>query len=61
MFGFLEDLAKAAVAVVVTPVAAAVDVAEVVGIKQYSCRSHTADTLGYAVKNLENAAMPRRD
>jgi len=58
MFGLLEDIAKAAVAVVTTPVAVVVDTAELVGIKQDSGRCHTADTLGAVVKNLENAANP---
>lgn len=57
MFGFISSVAKAAVAVVATPVAAIVDVAEVVGLKEDSGTVHTADTITSIFDNLGEAVI----
>ena len=60
MFGLLNDLAKAAVAVVTVPVALVTDTAEVVGLKTDRGVNHTGNALGAVVKNLENAIDPTK-
>lgn len=60
MFGMLESLAKAAVAVVATPVAVVADVAEAAGILEDSGKSHTEEMLGAVVENIEDAVDPRK-
>ena len=60
MFGMLESLAKAAVAVVATPVAVVADLAEATGILDDSGKSHTEDMIGAVVENLEDAVDPRK-
>jgi len=59
MFGFIGSLAKAAVAVVATPVAAVVDVAEATGLKEDSGRNHTGDMIDRALENLDEAISPK--
>lgn len=59
MFGLLESLAKAAVGVVVLPVAAVVDLAEELDLKD-NTGSHTGDALDNILQNLEDATTPRK-
>lgn len=58
MFGMLGDLAKAAVGVVVTPVAMAADIVTLGGELTDRKESYTESTLKDVVKNLENATKP---
>lgn len=60
MFGMLESLAKAAVAVVTTPVAVVADVATLGGALTDKKQPYTADACEAIVKNLQNAADPNR-
>jgi hypothetical protein len=60
MFGLLESLAKAAVAVVSTPVAMVADLAEELDIIDDSGKSHTQKALNNVLENLEDAAEPRK-
>jgi len=60
MFGMLESLAKAAVAVVVTPVAVVVDLAETMDLVPDSGKSHTGDALNKVMENLEDAIDPKK-
>ena len=60
MFGLFEDLAKAAVAVVATPVAVAADVVTLGGSLTDRDKPYTAEQVSNVVKNLENAAKPNR-
>lgn len=59
MFSFLNSLAKAAVSVVVTPVAV---VADVVTLGEGSkSGSYTGDTLGAVIENISDAVDPAKD
>lgn len=58
MFGMLESLAKAAVGVVVTPVAVVADVVTLGGTLSDRDTPYTADAVSAVVQNLENAVKP---
>jgi len=58
MFGMLESLAKAAVAVVTVPVAVVADVVTLGGAINDKDRPYTADAVSDFVDNLKNAANP---
>ena len=60
MFGMFEDLVKAAVAVVATPVAVVADVVTLGGSLTDRDKPYTAEQVSNVVKNLENAAKPNR-
>ena len=60
MFGILESLAKAAVSVVRIPVGIAADAVTLGGVLTDKERPYTADAVSDLVRNLENAAKPRR-
>lgn len=60
MFGMLESLAKAAVAVVTVPVAVVADAITLGGSLTDKDRPYTADAVSDFVKNLEDAASPRK-
>lgn len=59
MFGILEDLAKAATAVVTVPVALAADVVTMGGACTDKNKPYTAEALEDLVDNLKNASKPR--
>ena len=58
MFGFLEDIAKAAVGVVTLPVTLVADVATLGGSITDKDQPYTATALESILKNLEKAAKP---
>lgn len=59
MFGMLESLAKAAVGVVVTPVAVVADVVTLGGTLTDKREPYTAKAVSDIVKNLSDATDPR--
>lgn len=60
MFGMLESLAKAAVAVVTVPVAIVADVVTMGGALTDKDQPYTADAVGDLVDNLKDATRPDR-
>lgn len=60
MFGLLNSLAKAAVAVVVTPVAVVADVLTVGGLVTDQEKSYTEQAGGAIVDNLKDAIDPKK-
>lgn len=58
MFGMLESLAKAAVAVVTVPVAVVADVVTLGGSLTDKDQPYTADAVGDLVDNLKDATRP---
>ena len=60
MFGLLESLAKAAVAVVTVPVAIVADVVTLGGSLTEKDQPYTADAVGDLVDNLRDATRPNR-
>jgi len=58
MFGMLESLAKAAVAVVTVPVAVVADVVTLGGSVTDKDQPYTADAVGDLVDNLKDATRP---
>lgn len=60
MFGMLESLAKATLAVVTVPVALVADVVTLGGSLTDREKPYTVDAVSHAVQNLENAANPNR-
>lgn len=60
MFGIFNDLAKAAVSVVSTPVAVAADIVTLGGSLTDRDKPYTEEQLSNLVKNLQNAAKPRK-
>ena len=59
MFGMLESLAKAAVGVVVTPVAVVADVVTLGGTLTDKREPYTAKAVSDIVKSLSDATDPR--
>jgi hypothetical protein len=60
MFGFLEDLANAAVGVVIqTPVAIVADVLTLGGALNDRDDTYTGEAIGKVVDNLNNAVRPK--
>jgi hypothetical protein len=60
MFSIFGDLAKAAVAVVTVPVAVVADVVTMGGALTDKDQPYTADAIEDFVKNVNNAADPRK-
>lgn len=60
MFGMLESLAKAAVAVVTVPVSVVADVVTLGGTLTDKDQPYTADAVGDLVDNLKDATRPER-
>jgi hypothetical protein len=60
MFGMLESLAKAAVAVVTVPVAVVADVVTLGGSLTDKSQPYTSDAVGDLVDNLKDATRPDR-
>lgn len=60
MFGMLESLAKAAVGVVVTPVAAVADVITLGGALTDRETPYTAEAVSAVYQNLEDAVKPNK-
>lgn len=60
MFGILNDIAKAAVGVVTSPIAVTRDVLSATGITEETSESYTEQQLKDILKNLENAAKPSK-
>ena len=60
MFGMLESLAKAAVAVVTVPVAVVADAVTLGGALTDRQQPYTAEAVGDLVDNLKDAAKPRK-
>ena len=60
MFGMLESLAKAAVAVVVTPVAAVADVVTLGGTLTDRGTPYTGEAVRAVYKNIEDAVKPSK-
>jgi len=58
MFGMLESLVKAAVAVVTVPVAVVADVVTLGGSLTDKDQPYTADAVGDLVDNLKDATRP---
>ncbi len=58
MFGMIESLAKAAVAVVTVPVAVVADVVTLGGALTDKHQPYTADAVSDLVDNLKDAATP---
>jgi hypothetical protein len=58
MFGFIEDLAKAAVGVVTIPVAVVADVVTLGGALTDRDEPYTATAASDVIKNLKNATKP---
>ena len=58
MFGMLESLAKAAVAVVTVPVSVVADVVTLGGALTDKDQPYTADAVGDLVDNLKDATRP---
>jgi len=59
MFGMLESLAKAAVAVVTVPIAVVADVVTLGGACTGRGESYTGEAVSDAMKNLKDAAKPK--
>lgn len=59
MFGLIESLAKAAVAVVTVPVAVVADVVTMGGALTDKDKPYTAKAVSDLVQNLEDAAKPK--
>ena len=59
MFGMLESLAKAAVAVVTVPVAAVADVVTLGGVLTDKEGTYTGEAVSDAMQNLKDAAKPK--
>ena len=59
MFGILESLAKAAVAVVTIPVAAVADVVTLGGVATDKEETYTGEAVSDAMRNLKDAAKPK--
>ena len=60
MFGMIESIAKAAVAVVTVPVAVVADVVTLGGALTDKDQPYTADAVGDLVDNLKDATKPER-
>ena len=60
MFGMIESLAKAAVAVVTVPVAVVADVVTMGGVLTDKDQPYTADAVSDLVDNLKDATKPER-
>ena len=60
MFGMIESIAKAAVAVVTVPVAVVADVVTMGGALTDKDKPYTADAVGDLVDNLKDATKPER-
>lgn len=60
MFGMLESLTKAALAVVTVPVAVAADVVTLGGSLTDRADPYTKEAVGDLVDNLKNATDPER-
>jgi hypothetical protein len=60
MFGMLESLAKAAVAVVTVPVGVVADVVTLGGSLTEKSQPYTSDAVGDLVDNLKDATRPDR-
>lgn len=60
MFGMIESIAKAAVAVVTVPVAVVADVVTMGGVLTDKDQPYTADAVGDLVDNLKDATKPER-
>ena len=58
MFGFLEDIAKAAIGVVTVPVAVVADVVTLCGSLTDKDEPYTATAISDVVQNLKNATKP---
>lgn len=58
MFGMIESLAKAAVAVVTVPVAVVADVVTLGGSLNDKDQPYTADAVSDLFENLKNATKP---
>ena len=58
MFGMIESIAKAAVAVVTVPVAVVADVVTLGGALTDKDQPYTADAVGDLVDNLKDATKP---
>jgi hypothetical protein len=58
MFGILESITKAAVGVIITPVAVIADVVTLGGQLTDKQSSYTVDSLSTVAKNLEDAVKP---
>ena len=58
MFGMLESLAKAAVALVTVPVSVVADVVTLCGALSDIDQPYTADAVGDLVDNLKDATRP---
>lgn len=58
MFGMIESLAKAAVAVVTVPVAVVADVVTMGGVLTDKDKPYTAEAVEDFVDNLKDAATP---
>lgn len=59
MFGILESLAKATLAVVTVPVAVVADVVTLGGVCTDKDKPYTAEAIGDLVDNLKDATRPR--
>jgi hypothetical protein len=59
MFGFLEDIAKAAVGVVTLPVTVVADVATLGGALTEKENPYTAERIEEIMDNLANAVKPK--
>ena len=60
MFGMLESLAKAAVGVVVTPVAAVADIVTLGGSLTDRDTPYTAEAISDVYQNIEDAVKPSK-
>ena len=60
MFGMIESIAKAAVAVVTVPVAVVADVVTMGGALTDKDKPYTAEAVGDLVDNLKDATKPER-
>jgi hypothetical protein len=60
MFGFLEDIAKAAVGVVTLPVTVVADVATLGGSLTEKESPYTAERIEDIINNLANAVKPSK-
>ena len=60
MFGMIESIAKAAVAVVTVPVAVVADVVTMGGVLTDKDKPYTAEAVEDFVENLKDATKPER-
>ncbi|OQB10779.1 MAG: hypothetical protein BWY21_00086 [Parcubacteria group bacterium ADurb.Bin216] len=60
MFGFLEDVAKAAIATVKLPISLVADVVTMGGALTDKDEPYTVENVSDIVKNLDNATKPMR-